>query len=353
MQQRMLRIILALVVGVFGAGLFVYWRLPLPWLLGSMCACTILALLKAPVLPPLRMRPLMIAVLAVMLGSRFAPDIVDRMGDWMLSMALLTLYIAIVAAVTVPYLRRVAGYDRVTAYFAAMPGGMNEMVIIGGEMGGDERKIALVHATRILLVVFMVPFWFQLMNGIQIGDRSSFGISFIEIPLIDHLLLGICIAVGWPIARKARIPAPHFFGPLILSAGLHLSGYTNSQPPSELVNLAQLVIGASVCARFVGTSSQEVVRAIGFGIVNTTILLGICGVFAYGLHQFTGIDIPSMVLAYAPGGMPEMSLIGLALGLDVAFIVAHHAMRAVLIFIGTPLAFRFLERRRKLRDTLN
>ncbi|MDP6061041.1 MAG: hypothetical protein QGH33_19200, partial [Pirellulaceae bacterium] len=58
---------LALVVGLVGALLFVHWRLPLPWLLGSMSACTILALLRAPLLPPLRARPLMIAVLAIML----------------------------------------------------------------------------------------------------------------------------------------------------------------------------------------------------------------------------------------------------------------------------------------------
>ena len=342
----------ALAVGLVGASLFVHWRLPLPWLLGPMSACTILALLRAPLLPPLRARPIMIAVLAVMLGSRFAPDFVDRAGEWLLSLSLLTVYVAIVAAVSVPYLQRVAGYDRVTAYFAAMPGGLNEMVIVGGAMGGDERKISLVHATRILLVVFAVPFWFQLMNDIQIGDRSSFGVSALEITAFDYLLLGLCILFGWPIARALRLPAPQFFGPLILSAALHLSGYTESEPPRELVNLAQLVIGTTIGARFVGTATREVLQTIGFGIGNTAMILGICGLFAYGLHQVTGIDVPAMVLAYAPGGMPEMSLIALALGLDVAFVVTHHAMRAAIIFIGTPIVFRLLERRRRrLSDT--
>ena len=346
-QHRLVRIFLALAAGLFGSLLFVYWRLPLPWLLGSMSTCTILALLNAPILPPLRARPVMIAVLAVMLGSRFAPDFLDRAGDWILSLILLGAYVAIVAAVTMPYLQRVAGYDRVTAYFSAMPGGLNEMVIIGGAMGGDERKISLVHATRILLVVFIIPFWFQLVNGIQISDRSSFGISFIEISSLDYLLLGLCIAIGWPIAKAIRLPAPQFFGPLLFTAALHLTGVSTAQPPSELTNLAQLVIGVAVGARFIGTATSEVIRAIGFGVVNTAMILGLCGLFAYSLHKITEVNIPAMVLAYAPGGMPEMSLIALAMGLDVSFIVTHHAMRATFIFVGAPLIFRLLKRRQQ------
>ncbi|MDP6059459.1 MAG: AbrB family transcriptional regulator, partial [Pirellulaceae bacterium] len=212
---------------------------------------------------------------------------------------------------------------------------------------GDERKISLVHATRILLVVFAIPFWFQLVDGIQIGDRSSFGVSALELPALDYLLLGLCILIGWPIARSLRLPAPQFFGPLFLSAALHLSGFTESQPPRELVNLAQLVIGATIGARFVGTATREVLLTIGFGIGNTAMILGVCGLFAYSLHQVTDINVPAMILAYAPGGMPEMSLIALALGLDVAFVVTHHATRAAIIFIGTPMVFRLLERWRR------
>lgn len=349
LHERLMRMALALLVGFAGAILFESWRLPLPWLLGPMCVCTILALMKAPLLPPLSIRPIMIAVLAVMLGSRFSPDFFDRVGDWVLSLSLLSVYVAIVAIVTIPYLTRVAKYDKVTAFFSAMPGGLNEMTIVGGAMGGDERKISLVHATRILLVVFTVPFWFQIVNGIQIGDRSSFGVSLLDIGPIDYLLLGLCVAIGWPLAKVIRLPAPQFFGPLLFSAALHLSDFSDAQPPGELVNLAQLVIGVSVGARFVGTATREVLRVIGFGIGNTAIILGVCATFAYALHNITDISVPAMILAYAPGGMPEMSLISLALGIDVAFVVTHHAMRAVFIFVGGPLAFNIVERLNRKR----
>ncbi len=48
---------------------------------------------------------------------------------------------------------RVCGFDRVTAWYAAMPGGLQDMVIFGEEAGGDPRALSLIHATRVLIVM--------------------------------------------------------------------------------------------------------------------------------------------------------------------------------------------------------
>lgn len=64
-----MRVTLALAVGVAGALVFAWAGLPLPWMLGAMTATTIAALMGAPVAAPLKIRPVMFAVLGVMLGS--------------------------------------------------------------------------------------------------------------------------------------------------------------------------------------------------------------------------------------------------------------------------------------------
>ncbi|NIP89215.1 MAG: AbrB family transcriptional regulator, partial [Gammaproteobacteria bacterium] len=48
-----------------------------------------------------------------------------------------------VAAVATYYFRRIARYGRTTSYFAGIPGGFTQMILIGGAMGGDDRTIAL------------------------------------------------------------------------------------------------------------------------------------------------------------------------------------------------------------------
>ena len=73
------RFLLALALGILGGGLFAYLRLPLPWMLGSMVFCTAAAISRAPVAAPPVIRPPMSAVIGVMLGSGFRPDLIDKL----------------------------------------------------------------------------------------------------------------------------------------------------------------------------------------------------------------------------------------------------------------------------------
>ena len=49
----------------------------------------------------------------------------------------------------------------------------------------------------------------------------------------------------------------------------------------------------------------------------------------------TGLNLDATVLSYAPGGFAEMSLIGLALGIEIAMVATHHLFRLFLILM-TP-----------------
>ena len=51
------------------------------------------------------------------------------------------------------------------------------------------------------------------------------------------------------------------------------------------------------------------------------------------------------MLSYAPGGFAEMSLIGLALGIEIAMVATHHLFRLFLIIFTGPLVFRTLLKR--------
>ena len=52
------------------------------------------------------------------------------------------------------------------------------------------------------------------------------------------------------------------------------------------------------------------------------------------------------LLAFAPGGLAEMSLIALALGIDAAYVSSHHVVRIFMIIVAAPLVFRLLGGRR-------
>ena len=57
--------------------------------------------------------------------------------------------------------------------------------------------------------------------------------------------------------------------------------------------------------------------------------------------------VAALVLAYAPGGLAEMSLVALALSIDIAFVATHHAFRLFIVLMLAPPAFRWLKGRGK------
>lgn len=335
---------LALAIGTAGGLLFAWAKLPLPWMMGAMVATTVASVAGADIRIEYRLRMLMICVLGVMLGSAFKPQLLDQIGEWVVSIAGLLVYAVVAAWLVTWYFRKAAGYDAVTSYFASAPGGLNEMVIVGREMGGDDRVIALTHSARILLVVMTLPFVFRLFTDYTPAPGLLPSGGSIDMPALDWLVLAACALVGALVARRLKIPAAVLIGPMILSAAVHVAGVTQASPPSLLVATAQVVLGSGIGCRFAGTGLREIVRIVGISIGSTVILLVLGVLFGLGLEQITGVPWFVLVLAYAPGGLAEMSLVALALSRDVAFVATHHIFRIGFIVILAPLAFRLMRR---------
>ena len=343
---RLRAILLALAIGTAGGAIFQLLGLPLPWMLGAMTGTTIAAASGLPIAMPTRLRNLMVVVLGVMLGSAFTPDLLERLPQWTGSLAALFLYVGVATVLCQAYYQRFGGYDRTTAYFAAAPGGITEMILAGSAMGGDERAISLSHAARILLIVLILPLGFQLFGGYEPANRPPIGDAALTIPLYDVAILALCGVVGFFVAARVRLPAGALVGPMVLSAAVHLGGLTDSQLPGELVATAQLVVGASIGARFAGIRVGTILRALALAFGATVLLLAITAAFGAALHALTGLPAQAVLLAFAPGGVAEMSLIALALGIDAAYVATHHVVRIFIIVVTAPLAFRLLRWRR-------
>jgi membrane AbrB-like protein len=195
-----------------------------------------------------RLRQGMIIILGVLLGASFTPELLQRLGEWAVSLCVLTGMTMTGATLCYAWLRRVTDWDRVTCYFAAMPGGLNDMTIMGGAMGGQERAIALAHALRILTVVLTIPVWYRLVNGAQTSV-----LTMVHGPTgndwKDYAILIACGVIGAIVGRLLRLPASFMMGPMIVSAIAHLGGFTNSQPPGFLVAAAQVVVGTGIGCR--------------------------------------------------------------------------------------------------------
>ena len=52
------------------------------------------------------------------------------------------------------------------------------------------------------------------------------------------IVLMACGALGYLLAKMLRLPAAAIVGPMILSAAVHILGWTTAKPPFELVAAA-------------------------------------------------------------------------------------------------------------------
>lgn len=338
--------LVALVIGGFGGWFATLAGLPLAWMIGAMSATTAAAALGAPIALPIRFRQIMIAVLGVMLGSGFPPEILERVGEWAISLAALALYAAAAGGAGLFYFRRICGYDAVTAYFSALPGGMTEMILVGTDMGGDARIISLTHAARVMLVVLVLPFAFQMLVGYDPAGPPP-GRPLAEVSGADLAVLAACGVLGFFLARLLHLPAAGLTGPMILSAAVHIFGWTAAQPPFEMVAAAQVVIGTAIGCRFAGVTARLLLRTAAAAAGGTVVLLSATIAFAIGLAQLTGLPAVPLMLAFSPGGLAEMSLIAIAIGADAAFVATHHVVRIFMIVVFAPLAFKLMGRGRR------
>lgn len=339
--------VLALGIGVLSGGIAFLIHLPLPWMLGPLIGVTIAALAGAPLHPPLPLRPIMIPVIGVMLGSSITPDVLSALGNWTMTVVLLIPFL--ISAATVSYLiyRRIGGYDPTTAFFSAMPGGLNDMLVMGAEAGGVERKIALAHALRIFCVIVFVVLFFGLVLGVTSGGgRGTDWVPLLAMSPFDLGILAACAALGVPLGTWARLPAAPVFGPMILSGIVHVTEIVTVAPPTIIVIMAQVVIGTIVGCRFVGALLRDVGRDMWLGLLSSLAMLGVAVVFALVVSRITGVPLSQSFLAYSPGGLAEMSLLALAMGQDVAYVSVMHVVRLMLVIGAASPLFRVVIGRR-------
>ena len=279
--------------------------------------------------------------LGVAVGASITVALISRLDTMLLSIALIPLFIATIGLIGYPYFRRIGGYDRATAYYAAMPGGLADMLIFGEAAGGNVRTMSLIQVTRVLVVVSALPF---LLGGVYHIDMTAPpGAPISSKPPDQIAIMLFCAAFGWWAGKRIGLFGPAILGPLIIAAIASLTGLLTVRPPAEAIVAAQFFIGLHVGAKYTGITARELRHDILTGLGYCAIILAITAAFSALVLALNLAPPIETLLAFAPGGQAEMALIALIAGADMAHVVAHHLIRILVVIFGAPLCFRFFK----------
>ena len=339
---------LTLALAALGTGLFIVIGVPLPFLFGPMAACLIAALAGVPLLG---MGPFGIAmrtILGVAVGASITPEVAHQIPGMAVSVAIIPLYIVLIGAVGVPFFQRFFGFDPATAWYSAMPGGLQDMVIFGTEAGGDTRALSLIHATRVLMLVTLAPILLTGLFGESLA--GSVGAPASDIPLSDLLFMVLAALIGWKGGERIGLFGASVLGPLIVTAALSLSGVIEHRPPREAIFVAQYFIGIAIGVGYVGVTLLELRRFILAGVLFVLILSALAALVAEIVVALGIAPAKDAFLAFAPGGQAEMALLAIVTGADLGYVVVHHVLRILVVITGAPVAARLFRVRHKGSD---
>ncbi|AOF92879.1 membrane AbrB duplication domain protein (plasmid) [Sinorhizobium sp. RAC02] len=333
---------MTVLISAGGVAIFLLLDLPLPFLFGPMVASLVVALCGVPLAGLGQVSIAARSVLGVAIGTSVTPALVAELPSMLASVALVPLYIVVIGLIGVPFFRRVCGFDPVTAFYAAMPGGAADMTIFGQEAGANVRQLSLVHVTRLMVIMVVAPI--ILVNIYGVGLTHPIGPPASDLPVSELVIMAVAALVGWKGGERIGLFGAAILGPLLVSAVLSLAGILHLRPPREALLAAQFLIGMGIGVSYVGVTMRELRDTVAGGAAFVVILAALAGAVTE-LVTLTGLAPPvEGFLSFIPGGQAEMSMLALVSGADLSFVVVHHLTRILVVILGAPVLFRFLRR---------
>ncbi len=323
-------------VAALGGAIATAIHLPLGWLIGSLIVTAALSLRQLPVKIMPYGRELSQGLVGLAAGQRLSPEVAEKLVTLLPVMFMATLATILFACFQSRILARLTGIDQHTALFSSLPGGVAEMAVLADRYGGDPGLVSVGQFLRILLVTLTVP---QILGFLDHPPPQApiLSLNTLQTGPVLLLLCAAALAIGM-VMMRLRVPNGW------LLAGVFAGGFAGlmelpgtAVPPIVLV-CAQVLIGAALGSRCKPSLLRAGRLFLPVNLAGTAMLIALAFGMAWGLDAWLGLGQASLVLALAPGGIAEMSLVATSEHLDLVIVVAFHLMRVLLIIaLSVPL----------------
>lgn len=254
-------------------------------------------------------------------------------------------------------LYRFSRADKLTGLLATSPGGIATMPAIAEEVNANIGVVTAVQAMRVFLVVTIIPVvLFFIVNGS--GYEGFMSNSVVESPIVVAgnpfiwtIPIMLAALVGAFIGKRIKLPAPWLIGSLlgvIIFESVSSNIVNNTVTflwPHAIVVFGQILIGTSIGSRFRKSMFIGLKRIMIVSTIGTLLLIVAMYFCAYIVSTVTGISLVTSVLAFAPGGVVEMSTAAVSLHADSTFVVAVQTLRIILVILLLPSFIKFIHKR--------
>jgi uncharacterized protein len=332
-RTKILNVIETLAIGTTGGALFLLLNLPGGLISGAMIAVGAAAIAGRPLTVPPILTQTVLVLLGISLGSLVSQQLLQHMGAYPLTIALLALATFCSTFGSSVYLQRVHGWDQTSAFLAGSPGALSQITMLAIEKGADVPAIAVVQTMRVIILTAALPLLLTL-TGIAPSSPPAAAIA-IATPVELTELIAAAVAAAL-LLRLVKFPASWMFGAMIGSSVLHGTGLVEGGLPPWARGVALVGIGALIGSRFARMNGRVLLSHVNAALGSFAIAIMISAVFVAVIALTTHVRVADVIVAFAPGAMDAMLALALTLHIDPIFVGAHHLSRFVFVTIATP-----------------
>jgi uncharacterized protein len=322
--------VITLLIGCLGALVFFLLKLPTPFLSGPMVSLAISVLMGRPAVLDRRLCNAGLLIGGMTMGMGLTPEMLSGFVRYPISLAMLVVVVISTMMASYWLLRRFGGWDNETAFFASVPGALSVVIATAADSKADQMRVVIVQSVRLFVLFAFAPSILAL-EGLQsvrgvVADKSA----ALWLIAVLAMVSTICALVF----RRFRMAAPFLFAGLLVAGALRLSGYVDATMPEWLAQVGFLLVGVFVGTRFNGITPANLKPLLGLALVSVILsFLLTLAAAAITARFIPGVGFSQVVVAYAPGALEGMIMLGAAMGLEPIFVGLHHLVR----FLGISL----------------
>lgn len=327
-----------ILIGAVGGILFNAIGIPAGFLSGAMIFVGIAALAGRPMTIPPPYARVVYVLIGISLGGAVTPETLKGISTWPLSVLILCVGMTCATFGSAFYLRKVHGWDMLSALFGSSPGALSQVIVHATQHQSDLQGIAFVQTVRVVILTACLPVALVLFGLAPSGPVTRPVVSE-SVPEVVALV--IISTVSAIIAHYVRFPGGLIFGSMLASAVLHGSGVIHAGMPWWIVAAVMISLGSLSGARFANTDLRRLLKYLVAAFGSFAVAVAIVSVFAAASAWFVKLQLSDIVVSYAPGALDAMMILALALHLDPIFVGAHHVARFLLISLSLPVFAKF------------
>lgn len=329
-------VILTMTAGAAGGLTLAAFGVPAGALIGSSLAIAALGAFAGIGRVPDGLRDIGFVLIGVSLGSGVDAELGAHLIDWALSLGMLAASLVVTLFVGSWVMRRYFGLDAETAVLATSPGTMSNAIALAVEGKGDVSTIMALQVMRLVVLAILIPPLAAILNA----DAHAAPAREFMSPWVLAALFAVSYLASH-LLKRFDIPAAGLLAGLIISGTAHASDLAHGAAPVWANFAGFVIVGATLGTRITKVGVGALLQFIRAGSVLLLVMLLVALIFAGLTSVMSGLPLPQILIAFAPGGVEAMAAIGLSLGFDPAFIALHHFLRIVILIVLVPVFLKW------------